>query len=189
MQDVKDIDPEIFYMLIKTIRMQNDTRQEFKNLGFRKTVVPTDIMMVTDILKLTGFFKPYEIDVAIELVEDRLKNGEGCGYQFYFLELEGRTVAYGCYGEIRGTIKNYSIYWLAVDHRFRGKGLGTMLLDKIEGDIKKRAGRGIYIGTSNKDQFIPTLGFYKKSGYRQIALLKDFYDLNDNQAIYYKKLK
>ena len=66
-------------------------KQEFKTKGFRKTVVPSDIMSVTQILKSTGFFKPYEIDVAIELVEDRLKNGVGCGYQFYFLEIEGRT--------------------------------------------------------------------------------------------------
>ena len=112
--------------------MQSQIKQEYKTKGFRKTVVPSDIMNVTQILKSTGFFKPHEIDVAIELVEDRMKNGEGCGYQFCFLELEGRTVAYGCYGEIPCTIKNYDLYWLAVDNTFRGKGLGRMLLEKIE---------------------------------------------------------
>ncbi len=168
--------------------MQNNLRDEFKNLGFRKTVVPTDTMTVTDILKSTGFFKPFEIDVAIELLQDRMKNGEGCGYQFNFLELEGRTVAYGCFGEIPGTVKNYDIYWLAVENRFRRKGLGHMLLEKIEGDIKKHSGRGIYLGTSNKELFVPTLNFYKKNGYRQVALLKDYYDFGDNQVVFYKKL-
>ena len=168
--------------------MQNNIHQEFKNLGFRKTVVPTDIMTVTDILKSTGFLKHFEIEVAIELLQDRMKDGEGCGYQFYFLELEGRTVAYCCYGEIPRTIKNYDIYWFAVENSFRGKGLGTMLLEKIEGDIKKHSGKGIYISTSNKEQFGPTITFYKKNGYRQVALLKDFYDINDNKAVLYKKL-
>ena len=168
--------------------MQNNTNQEFKNKGFRKTVVPTDIMTVTDILKSTGFFKPFEIDVAIELLQVRMKDGEGCGYQFYFLELEGRTVAYACYGEIPCTIKNYDLYWLAVDNNFRGKGLGTMLLQKIEEDIKKHSGRGIYIETSNKEQYAPTIAFYKKSRYKQIAVFKDFYAINDNKAVFYKKL-
>ena len=162
--------------------------QEFKTKGFRKTVVPSDTISVTQILKSTGFFKPHEIDVAIELVEDRLKNGVGCGYQFYFLEIEGRTVAYGCYGEIPCTIKNYDLYWLAVDNNFRGSGLGPILLEKIEADIKSHAGRGIYIETSNKEQYTPTIAFYKKCGYQQIAVYKDFYDIDDNKAVFYKKL-
>jgi ribosomal protein S18 acetylase RimI-like enzyme len=163
-------------------------KQEFKTKGFRKTVVPSDIMNVTQILKSTGFFKQYEMDVAIELIEDRLKNGEGCGYQFYFLEIEGRTVAYGCYGEIPCTIKNYDLYWLAVDASFRGNGLGRTLLEKIESDIKLHKGRGIYIETSNKEQYAPTIAFYEKCNYQQIAVFPDFYDINDNKAVYYKKL-
>ena len=168
--------------------MQSNTNLEFKNRGFRKTVVPTDIMTVTDILRSTGFFKSFEIDVAIELLQDRMKDGEGCGYQFYFLELEGRTVAYACYGEIPCTIKNYDLYWLAVDNNFRGTGLGTLLLRKIEEEIKKHSGRGIYIDTSNKELYAPTIAFYKKNGYKQIAVFKDFYAINDNKAVFYKKL-
>ena len=168
--------------------MQNLAQPPFKNSGFRKTVVPTDIMTVTDILKSTGFFKPHEIEVAIELIRDRLKDGEGCGYKFCFLEVEGRTVAYGCYGEIPGTVKNFDLYWLAVENNFRGKGLGRLLLEKIEGEILKQTGRGIYIEISNKEQFTPTISFYKKNGYRQLAVFKDFYDVNDHQAVFYKKL-
>jgi ribosomal protein S18 acetylase RimI-like enzyme len=168
--------------------MQSQIKQEYKTKGFRKTVVPSDIMNVTQILKSTGFFKPHEIDVAIELVEDRMKNGEGCGYQFCFLELEGRTVAYGCYGEIPCTIKNYDLYWLAVDNTFRGKGLGRMLLEKIEDDIKSRARRGIYVETSNREQYAPTIAFYIHCNYEQIATFKDFYDIDDNKAVFYKKL-
>jgi len=168
--------------------MQSSINQEFKTKSFRKTVVPSDIMNVTLILKSTGFFKPHEIEVAIELLEERMKNGEGCGYQFYFLEIEGRTVGYGCYGEIPCTIKNYDLYWLAVDNNYRSKGFGRMLLEKIESDIKSHAGRGIYIETSNKEQYAPTIKFYEKCHYQQIAVYKDFYDIDDNKAVYYKKL-
>lgn len=163
-------------------------KQEFKSTSFRKMVVPSDITSVGQILKSTGFFKPHEIDVALELIEDRLKNGECCGYQFCFLEIEGRTAAYGCYGEIPCTIKNYDLYWLAVDGYLRGKGLGKVLLEKIESDIKLHGGRGIYAETSNKAQYAPTVGFYESSGYQNIAVFEDFYDIGDDKVVYFKKI-
>jgi ribosomal protein S18 acetylase RimI-like enzyme len=168
--------------------MQDGNKGEFKALNYRKTVVPSDLMNVSNILKSTGFFKSHEIDVAVELVEETLKNGAGSGYRFNFLEIEGRTVGYSCYGEIPVTIKNFDLYWIAVDNDYRSKGLGRLLLEKTETDIRALGGRGIYIETSNKEMYKPTLKFYKNCGYEQIALFKDFYDINDNKAVFYKNL-
>lgn len=168
--------------------MQNEINEEFKALNYRKTVVSSDLMSVANILKSTGFFKPHEIDVAIELVEENLKNGEGSGYRFNFLEIEGKTVGYCCYGEIPVTVKNFDMYWMAVDNEYRGKGLGRLLMEKTEADIRTLGGRGIYIETSNKDLYKPTMAFYKNCGYEQVALFKDFYDIHDNKVVFYKKL-
>ena len=168
--------------------MQNGNKEVFKVQNFRKTVVPSDLMNVANILKSSGFFKPHEIDVAVELVEENLKNGEGCGYHFNFLEIEGKTVGYCCYGEIPVTIKNFDLYWMAVDNSYRSKGLGRLLMEKTEADIRTLGGRGIYIETSNKEMYKPTMAFYKSSGYEQIAIFKDFYDINDNKVVFYKKL-
>ena len=104
--------------------MQNENKLVFKALNYRKTVVPSDLLNVANILKSTEFFKPHEIDVAVELIEETLKNGAGSGYRFNFLELEGRTVGYSCYGEIPVTIKNFDLYWMAIENGFRSKGLG-----------------------------------------------------------------
>jgi ribosomal protein S18 acetylase RimI-like enzyme len=168
--------------------MQKGNKEEFKVLKYRKTVVPSDSLNVATILKSTGFFKPHEIDVAIELVEETLKNGAGSGYRFNFLEIEGKTVGYSCFGEIPVTIKNFDLYWIAVDNNYRGKGLGRLLMEKTEADIQALGGRGIYIETSNKEMYKPTMVFYKNCGYEQVALFKDFYDVNDNKAVFHKKL-
>jgi ribosomal protein S18 acetylase RimI-like enzyme len=168
--------------------MQNGNKEEFKVLNYRRTVVPSDLMNVANILKSTGFFKPYEIDVAIELVEENLKNGDSSGYRFNFLEIEGKTVGYCCYGEIPVTVKNFDLYWMAVENNYRGKGLGRLLMEKTETDIRALGGRGIYIETSNKELYQPTMTFYKNCGYTQVALFKDFYDLKDNKVVFYKKL-
>ena len=168
--------------------MQNGNKEEFKVMNFRKTVVPSDLMNVANILKSTGFFKPHEIDVAIELLEENLRNGDGGGYRFNFLEIEGKTVGYCCYGEIPVTIKNFDLYWMAVENNYRTKGLGRLLMEKTEADIRTLGGRGIYIETSNKEMYQPTMIFYKNCGYAQIALFKDFYDIHDNKVVFYKKL-
>lgn len=168
--------------------MQYANKQMFEGLNYRKTVVPNDIVNVANILNSTGFFRQQEIDVAIELVEECLKNGTGSGYRFNFLEIESRTVGYSCYGEIPVTVKNYDLYWIAVDNNYRGKGLGRLLMQKTEADIKTLGGRGIYVETSNKEMYKPTISFYKSCGYQQIALFKDFYDINDDKIVFYKML-
>jgi ribosomal protein S18 acetylase RimI-like enzyme len=168
--------------------MQKGTKEEFKVLNYRKTVVSSDVMNVANILKSTGFFKPHEIDVAIELVEENLKDGDGSGYRFNFLEIEGKTVGYSCYGEIPVTVKNFDLYWMAIENGYRNKGLGHLLIEKTETDIKALGGRGIYIETSNKEMYQPTISFYKNCGYEKVALFNDFYDINDHKVVFYKKL-
>lgn len=170
------------------LKMHIENRKEFKVISFRKTVVPSDRLNVANILKSTGFFKSHEIDVAIDLVEENLKSGEASGYRFNFIELEGKTVGYCCYGEIPVTIKNYDLYWIVVDNNYRGKGLGHLLMEKTEADIRSMGGRGIYVETSNKVQYQPTLDFYSSCGYKQIAVFEDFYDIKDHKVVFYKKL-
>ena len=49
--------------------------------------------------------------------------------------------------------------------------------------------RQVYIETSNREQYAPTRGFYLRCGYRQEALLKDFYAVGDDKVIYGKVLE
>ena len=82
------------------------------NLTFRDTVIPTDIKNVHRILTSTGFFREAEIDVAIELVKETLEKGDSSGYLFIFLQLEGETIGYSCFGEIPCTVRNFDLYWI-----------------------------------------------------------------------------
>ncbi len=53
---------------------------------------------------------------------------------------------------------------LAVHPEYRGKGLGGILLDKLEEELVLRRVRKIYLSVKNDN--IPALGFYLKHGYR-----------------------
>lgn len=155
-------------------------------LELRYEVRPDDLESVRRLAESTGVFSPVEVDVAVELAEDRLRRGSKSDYQFVFAELDGRTVGYTCYGPIALTAVSFDLYWIVVDKSLHGRKIGQILLEKTEELICQAGGRRIYAETSGRDLYIPTRGFYLSRGYRQAALLKDFYAPGDDKVIYVK---
>jgi ribosomal protein S18 acetylase RimI-like enzyme len=154
------------------------------NLVYRYNPVRADIKSVEEIVASTGFFLPHEVPVAIELIQERLDKGIESGYQFIFVEVNGKTIAYACYGEIPCTKGSFDLYWIVTHNDFRGKGIGKQLLIEVEKQIKVIGGRVIYIETSSKPLYEPTRKFYENYGCKTEAILKDFYDLNDSKYLY-----
>jgi D-alanine-D-alanine ligase len=157
------------------------------DLLFRYAVRPEDRQHVRRIVASTGFFNPAEIEVAVELVEERLTRGPASGYHFVFLERDGEVLGYSCYGPIAGTAASFDLYWIAVDQTNRRRGLGRVLMAETERLIRQAGGRRVYIETSRRAQYAPTRRFYDRSGYRVEAALKDFYGPGDDKAIYVKE--
>ena len=157
-------------------------------MHFREELTELDIDRVRELVKATGFFTPDEVGIAVELVEDALKEGPSSGYNFLLLESEGRLVGYACYGLIPATDTSYDLYWIAVDPGAQGKGLGKRLLYEAEDRIRKLGGRKVYIETSSRNQYAPTRCFYLRCGYQEDAILKDFYRDGDSKVIYSKVL-
>lgn len=159
-----------------------------EKIRYRTTVSEKDLLSVRQITESTGFFYPEEVDTAVELVEDRLMKGPRCGYHFLFAEHEGRTVGYTSFGPIACTRESYDLYWIVVTGDFRGRGLGTQLLQQSEDSIATYGGTRVYIETSARPFYAPTRAFYLARGYTQIAELEDFYAPGDAKAMYLKVL-
>ncbi|HOJ58650.1 MAG TPA: GNAT family N-acetyltransferase [bacterium] len=164
------------------------TPEGLSRLLFRETPRPDDIENVRRIVESTGFFHPEEVQIATELVEERLAKGMASGYFFLFADWEGRTLGYSCYGPIAGTAASYDLYWIAVHHEFRGQGIGKLLLRRSEEAVAGAGGRRIYIETSSTAQYQSTRAFYLNCGYKQEAVLEDFYRPGDSKVIYCKVL-
>ncbi|MFO7560792.1 MAG: GNAT family N-acetyltransferase [Desulfobacterales bacterium] len=156
--------------------------------GFRSEPCFPDIEKVGQLVKATGFFHPPEIDVAVELVEERLSRGPASGYSFVFYEYSGRLTGYSCYGQIPCTSSSYDIYWIAVHPDFQKKGLGRKILDETERLIQGEGGRRIYVDTSQSEKYHVTRSFYEHCGYRLLSILEDFYAPGDGKAIFCKSL-
>ena len=147
-----------------------------------------DADVVRDIVASTGLFRPDEIGIAVELVEERLRVGPASGYHFIFAEREGRVLGYSCYGPVPLTLQSYDLYWIAVRKDVQGTGIGRILLERSEAAVIELGGRRVYIETSSKAMYRDTRRFYELNGYRAEATLKEFYSPGDHKVIYVKAL-
>ncbi len=157
-------------------------------ISFRSDVRSEDAETVRDIVDSTGFFYDFEIPVAVELVEERLKLGLESDYYFIFAELEGKTVAYSCFGPIAGTEGSFDLYWIATHNNHRGKGIGRWLIDETHKVIKTMGGRLVIAETSTLEKYAPTRHFYDQLGYTLEAGIDDFYKEGDGKVFFIKRL-
>ena len=152
----------------------------------RETVEERDVERIARLVRVTGFFNDAEVDIAAELVQERLAKGDASGYHFILAEHYGRVAGYACYGPIAGTAASFDLYWIAVHPDYQGKGLGRRLLTDTERLIKRAGGTRAYVDTSQRVQYASTRAFYESCGYRLESVLSDFYGPGDGKVIYCK---
>ena len=146
---------------------------------------------IHEILLATGRFTPEEVQCAIELVDECLQRPEKGDYIVHVADSPDAAVpvsGYVCYGATPLTDGVYDLYWIAVDPRYQGQGVGQVLLRFVENEVRKLRGRMLLIETSSKDSYGPTLRFYERAGYDEISRIKDFYRIEDDKVVFCKRL-
>jgi len=143
---------------------------------------------VEGLIRATGFFNPEEIEVALELVDDRLANGDASHYRFLVAKSDGRVAGYACWGPIPGTVASADLYWIVVHPDFQGKKIGAALLQAAEEWMASAGRTRVYVETSTRPQYLPTRAFYIACGYELAAELADFYAPGDGKALFLKVL-
>lgn len=160
-----------------------------KTVVYREEVEPGDCDHVRRILESCSSFSRGEVEVAVDLVKERLAKGVGSGYHFLFAEYADRVVGYVCFGPVPCTTDSFDVYWIAVHRDFWGSGIGKELLARSESRIAALGGSRIYIETSSRDTYESARFFYRTCGYREEAALRDFYAPGDSKVIYVKILR
>ena len=126
--------------------------------------------------------------MALELVDDRLSNGESSHYRFLGAESDGRVAGYACWGPIPGTVASADLYWIVVHPQFQGKRIGASLLEASEEWMASASRTRVYVETSTRPQYLPTRAFYAACGYQLVSELVDFYAPGDGKAVFLKVL-
>ena len=157
-------------------------------MSIRTELRPEDREPLRQLLDGTGFFNASELQVALELVDDRLARGENSHYRFLVLEDAGAVRGYACWGPIPGTVASADLYWIAVHPGTQRKGLGKRILGATEDAIAREGRTRIYLETSTRAQYEPTRAFYLRCGYQVAAEFPDFYAPGDGKAVFLKVL-
>ena len=166
--------------------MTTDTRRN--DVTVRRGLRSADRNPINTLLAATGFFNQEELAVAMELVDDRLIEGEDSHYRFLVAEHRSRVAGYACWGPILGTAESADLYWIAVDPACQGLGIGRALLAEAEEWLAAAGRPRVWVETAGRPQYEPTRAFYLACGYHIAAELADFYAPGDNKVIFLKVL-
>ncbi len=158
-------------------------------IRFRDRPREGDEAAVRRMARATGFFRDDEVEVACELVRERLERGPASGYEFVFADRAGgEPLGYACFGPIPCTVGSFDLYWIVVDPGVQRRGVGGVLLARAERAALSVGGRRMYIETSSLAKYEPTRRFYERSGYTLEARMVDFYQPGDDKMIFGKVL-
>jgi acetoin utilization deacetylase AcuC-like enzyme/GNAT superfamily N-acetyltransferase len=159
-----------------------------KSLAFDHAVTQADVDTIRRLVASTDFFTAAEVDIAVELVTERLSRGRASGYEFILAREGDRTLGYACFGPTPATEGSYDLYWIVVDSDQQRGGIGRQLLEQTEIAIRALGGVRLYADTSSQEKYAPTRAFYRRRGFRKAAELTNFYRVGDNKIIYEKAL-
>jgi GNAT superfamily N-acetyltransferase len=145
---------------------------------------------VRALIEGTGAFKPFEVDVAMELVDIALTDpGQDDYHPFVLEEEDGTVAAYACFGKNAMTKSTFDLYWLATRADRMGKGYGRKIVSFVEEEVKRKGGKLLVIETSSKESYGTTREFYIRIGCTLAAQLPDYYDEGDDKLIYLKRIR
>jgi len=158
------------------------------SIVWRDFVSTEDEERIRSLVAATGYFTADEIEIAAELVRERVARGAASGYEFVLAEIGDRLAAYACHGQIAGSDVSHDLYWIAVAPEWHGRGLGHLVMTRVELAVRAAGGRQIYADTSSSSKYARTRAFYLAEGFRQQALLPDFYRRGDGKVIFEKRI-
>jgi ribosomal protein S18 acetylase RimI-like enzyme len=155
-------------------------------------LVPGHRDRLAEILRGTGAFSDDEVLVGIELFDAANASESSHDTDYYFLGAftpEAELVGYACYGPTPGTDRVYDLYWIAVDARAHGAGIGTTILTEVERRLQQRYARMLVAETSSRSDYAATRDFYRRRGYAESARVREFYAPGDDRIMFTKRFQ
>ncbi|MCL2103357.1 MAG: GNAT family N-acetyltransferase [Syntrophorhabdaceae bacterium] len=155
-----------------------------------RSIEAADREAIRELIAGTGAFKPFEVDVAMELVDAALNKKEQEDYlPFVLVEDDATVAAYACFGKNPMTKATYDLYWIATRADRWGKGYGRDIARFVVEEVRKMGGKLLVIETSSQESYGTTRLFYEKIGCSLAATLPDYYDEGDDKLIYLLPIK
>lgn len=149
---------------------------------------PRHRQAIQDLLRATGFFRDDEVAVALEVL-DAYFSHPGRDYSAVgAFTPAGEVLGFAVTGPSPLTLGTWDLYWIAVAPQEQGRGVGTLLLEEVEGMLRRHHARRIVVETSGRADYEGTRAFYRRRGYEEVGRVPDYYREGDDKVIYLKRL-
>ena len=145
----------------------------------------------------TGVFYSSEMKVLIEVLEKCYTFSDVSpdtlppdGYFIHEEKVNNDLCGFVIFGKTPLTQSNWDIYWVVVDKKYQGKGIGSRLIRAVEAYILEEEGFAtMRLETSSRKEYMGTRIFYIKNGFTEAGRIPDFYASGDDLVIFYKKVE
>lgn len=122
-----------------------------------------------------------------EMISDYFNNAETEDHWFTFL-IDEKPVAIGYCIPEKLTEGTYNLLAIGVSQNAQRKGVASAMMEYIEQLLKQKKGRLLLVETSSDEAQIAARKLYQKIGYKQIAVIDDFWKDGEDKIIFLKQL-
>ncbi len=122
-----------------------------------------------------------------EMISDYFNNAETEDHWFTFL-IDEKPVAIGYCIPEKLTEGTYNLLAIGVSQNAQRKGVASAMMEYIEQLLKQKKGRLLLVETSSDEAQIAARKLYQKIGYKQVAVIDDFWKDGEDKIIFLKQL-
>lgn len=122
-----------------------------------------------------------------EMISDYFNNAETEDIWFTFL-IDEKPIAIGYCIPEKLTEGTYNLLAIGVSQNAQRKGVASAMMEYIEQQLKRKNGRLLLVETSSDDEQISARKLYHKIGYRQVAVIDDFWKDGEDKIVFLKHL-
>jgi ribosomal protein S18 acetylase RimI-like enzyme len=149
-----------------------------------RAVTSDDIDGLKEVCDSSGLFPSEYLD---EMISDYFNNVDTQDIWFAYFE-ESKPVAIGYCVPEKFTDGTFNLLAIGVSQDSHRKGIASKMMKYIELLLKNKDGRILIVETSTDDAQIGARKFYKKIGYTQEAVIRDFWKDGEDKIVFWKKL-
>lgn len=149
-----------------------------------RAVLQADVDEIKKVVDSSELFPSEYLD---EMIADYFNNPNTEDIWFAYIDNKTPTAIGYCVPE-KLTEGTYNLLAIGVLKELQGKGIAGEMMKYIELLLKAKGGRILIVETSSDDAQIAARNFYKKIGYTQEAVIRDFWKEGEHKIVFWKKL-
>ena len=149
-----------------------------------RPVTTTDVDELKIVLDSCELFPSEYLD---EMISDYFNNAETEDIWFTFL-IDEKPIAIGYCIPEKLTEGTYNLLAIGVSQNAQRKGVASAMMEYIEQQLKRKNGRLLLVETSSDEAQIAARKLYQKIGYKQVAMIDDFWKDGEDKIVFLKHL-